>query len=83
MTNDTKSTPRIDSTKLLAELDARPEIWLNVIQSLGEVTADELSDNPPGEHASFGTLLAHALGEHTNEYDNEGNQTASLDVYTD
>ena len=75
-------TKRIDADKLFAELNARPEHWLNVIQTMGETTADELADNPNG-HASFQTLLAYALAEHTGLYDDEGNETAWLDIYTD
>ena len=82
MMNDATDTRVIDPTKLFNELNARPELWANILQSMGEVSADELVDDPEG-HANFQTLLAHSLGEHTNQYDEEGNQTAWLDVYTD
>jgi hypothetical protein len=81
-TNDATDTRVIDPVKLMNELNARPEIWLNVIQVMGEVTADELNDDPNG-HANFQTLLAHAMSEHTSRFDDEGNETAWLDVYTD
>ena len=81
MTNDF-DTKTIDPTKLMGELNARPDVWLNVIQTMSETTADELADDPNG-HANFQTLLAHALGEHTGLYDDEGNETAWLDIYQD
>ena len=81
-TNDATDTRVIDPVKLMNELNARPEIWLNVIQVMGEVTEDELNDDPEG-HANFQTLLAHAMSEHTGRFDDEGNETAWLDVYTD
>ena len=72
----------VDPTKLMAELNKRPELWVNILQSMTEVTDDELKDDPTG-HANFQTLLAHALSEHTNLYDDEGNETEWLDVFLD
>ena len=80
--NNANDTRQIDPVKLMKELNERPEIWLNVIQVMGEVTEDELNDDPTG-HANFQTLLAHAMSEHTERFDDEGNETAWLDVYTD
>ena len=76
-------TETIDAEKLMAEINARPELWVNLLETMTMVTIDELNDNPPGEHANFQTLLAHALGGYTGQYDDQGNETAWLDIYTD
>ena len=78
MNIDTKT---VDPVKLIAELNKRPELWLNVLQSMGEMTADELSD-APDDHASFQTMLAIAFAEHTSTFDDSGNELTSVDVYT-
>ena len=78
-TNDTRFA-KVDPVKLMGEINARPDVWLNLIQTMSETTADELNDDPNG-HANFETLLAHALGEHTERWDAEGNETAWLDIF--
>lgn len=78
MNIDTKT---VDPVKLLAELNKRPELWLNTLQSMSEMTADELND-APNDHASFETMLAIAFAEHTSTFDDDGNETTSIDVYT-
>lgn len=72
--------PEINKAKLLDEIDARPEIWLNLIQSLGELTKDEIDDTTPDTRASFTTLLANALAEHTNQYNDAGDLIDSIDL---
>lgn len=74
-------TNEVDLTKLITELNARPELWLNVLQSMTEMTDDELRDAPE-DHASFQTLLAVAFAEHTSSFDNEGNEVNAVDVFT-
>ncbi len=81
-TNEATDTRTISLNKLFEELNARPEQWLNILQTMGETTADELNDDPDG-HANFQTLLAVALGEHTNQYDDEGNDVWSINLYDD
>lgn len=73
-------TRTVDPTKLLAELNKRPELWLNVLQSMSEMTADELNDAPT-DHASFETMLAVSFAEHTSTFDNDGNEVTSIDIY--
>lgn len=82
MTKLNDPTSRVDPLKLMAELNQRPELWVNILQSMTETTDDELKDDPNG-HASFETLLAHALGEHTGMFTDDGDETEWLDVYYD
>lgn len=63
-----------DPAKLLTALDERPAIWLNVIQSMNDFLTDRLTE-------PFSELLANALGEHTNRYDDEtGDLIESIDL---
>lgn len=78
----TDITKTVDPVKLMHELNKRPELWGNILQSMSEISADETKDDPTG-HASFEVLLAVALGEHTERYDEHGNETEWLDVYSD
>jgi hypothetical protein len=82
MTKLNDPTSRVDPRKLMAELNQRPELWVNILQSMAQTTDDELKDDPNG-HASFETLLAHALGEHTGMFTDDGDETEWLDVYYD
>ena len=79
MNTDTRT---VDPTKLLAELNARPELWLVVLQSMGEMAADELAD-APNDHANFQTMLAVAFAEHTSTFDDYGEELDFVDVFTD
>lgn len=74
MNIDTKT---VNVEKLMAELNARPELWLVVLQSMGEMAGDELADDPEG-HANFQTLLAVAFAEHTSTFDENGEEATSV-----
>jgi len=73
-------TNEVDPTKLLQALNERPELWLNVLQSMTEMADDELKDDPTG-HANFQTLLAVAFAEHTSQFDESGNEIGFVDVF--
>jgi len=73
-------TNEVDVPKLMAALNERPELWLNVLQSMTEMADDELKDDPTG-HANFQTLLAVAFAEHTSKFDECGNEVEFVDVF--
>lgn len=77
----TTETRTIDPAKLLDALNERPDQWLNIIQTLSELTPDELADAPTG-HARFEVLLAASLAEHTTTFDDDGEILAEVDVYS-
>lgn len=71
---------KLDYDKLFAALNERKELWTNIIQTLAKVAPDELNDDP--DHASFPTLLAYALREHTSQYDTDGMEHMTVDIYS-